>query len=177
MEQETVPSIFDGIHDATAVRRKDMIPKWIRFFCWFFAVFCPVWLAFSLIIAVMQGTYNFSIYGLQGKGLLSAMSILSIASFIVKGTAAIGLLAEKNWAVKMAIVDGIIGIGLCVFSIIVYPLATYTNNGSFTSTHYNLRLELLLLIPYLIKMFKIRQDWEEDRYAHPQVAEVSELSK
>ena len=167
MEQETVPSIFDGIHDTTAVRRKDMIPKWIRFFCWLFAILCPVGLVVSFVIDMIQGTYNLSIYGMHADELFSVLSIVSIVSFIIKGIAAIGLLAEKNWAVKVAITDGILSTCLATYSLIFYA---WTINGNFSG--FNLRLELLLIIPYLVKMVRIRKDWEENKYAHPGVVQV-----
>ena len=138
-----------------------MIPKWIRFFCWLFAVACPLGLIASFIMYMIQGTYNFSIYGIQSDGLFSLLGLLSTISFIIKGIAAIGLLTEKNWAVRMAIIDGFLSTCLAAYSLIFH---IWIWDGNFSG--FNLRLELLLIVPYLIKMIRIRKDWEVNRYAY-----------
>ena len=165
MNEENQPSIFDDLYDPFAVRRKYLIPKWIRFFCWIFAIVCPFGIAASFIFALAGGNPDISIYGIQTSAILSLAGIAGIVVFVVKGAAAIGILGEKDWAIKAAIADGILGIALCVYGMIFNPWVTTMNYNGFESTHYNLRLEVLLLIPYLVKMIQIRRQWEEDKYA------------
>jgi len=56
---------------------------------------------------------------------------------------------------NLAIIDGIIGIAVCTFVMLVSPFLTESN-----VIHFNIRLELIALIPYLIKMKNIKRDWE-----------------
>ena len=150
MEQLPVPSVFEDIHDPTIVRRKYMIPKWIRVGAWIVVIACPPVVSMA-IIAIIQGNEPFSfmthIYGESGE----LITIATLAGLTLKGTAAIGLLAEKNWAVKVAIADGIADIALSVCLMLLPP--------------HHLTYGFLLTTIYLVKMFKIRRDWEENRYA------------
>lgn len=165
MNEEYQPSIFDDLNDPVAVRRKYLVPKWIRFFCWLFAIFCPAAIVSAVSFAVAGRSSALSLYGIQTSDLFSVAGVTGVFVFGIKGTAAIGILAEKDWAMKGAIVDAILGIALCIFQMIFNPWVTTTSFNHFTATNFNMRLELLLLIPYLIKMINIRQQWEENRYA------------
>ena len=65
-----------------------------------------------------------------------------------------GLWTEKDWAVDLAIIDAILGIIACFFVIIILP--SVSESEEFVI---NFRLELVALIPYLIKMIKIKPEW------------------
>ena len=131
------------------IDRKALIPLWIKIFSWIFLLFgiiAPVGFLFSLF----DHSFYLSLYGFQTNNPLSILGLLIITLFILKGTVAFGILSFKSWAVKLAIIDAIIGIAACTFSMIY---VIYNQNFSF-------RLELIALIPYLIKMRKIKSDWE-----------------
>jgi len=167
MEEQAQESIFDDISGSSPVRRKYLIPKWIRFFAWIFAVICPLsTLAYLLNFILRDDHFTSSIYGLSSANIVSLASVLGLAAFMIKGIAAIGLLTEKDWAVKTAIADSVLGIILCIFSMIVNPWVTHTVQGGYDKANLNLRPELLLLIPYLIIMINIKRDWQENKYAH-----------
>ena len=53
MEQGTVPSIFDSIHDTTATRRKEMIPRWMWVFAWIFAILSPLSMLMMLVVTLL----------------------------------------------------------------------------------------------------------------------------
>ncbi|GEN74764.1 hypothetical protein [Chryseobacterium hagamense] len=72
---------------------------------------------------------------------------------IFKGIVAYGLWFEHKWAVQAAIIDAIIGIGVCIIMMVVIPFTI--PNVSFT-----IRLELIPLYFYLVKMQKIKSTWE-----------------
>ena len=69
----------------------------------------------------------------------------------------------------MAIVDAAIGTLLCIYSLIMDPWAVTTHTAGFNGVSFNMRLELLLLIPYLVKMLRIRKEWEENRYDNTRI--------
>ncbi len=134
------------------IDRKTLIPVWIRIFSWIFLVLgmvAPVGLAFGAL------GYDFALalYGLESNEPLSFTGISLIMLFALKGMVAFGLVNKKDWAVQVAIVDAIAGIAVCIFTM-MYPL--------FFGGGFSLKLEVFLLVPYLIKMTKIKADWETD---------------
>ncbi len=165
MIEDTQPSIFDNLNDPQAIRRKFQIPRWIRFFCWVFAIICPLGVAAAVIFGIIGASPDIAIYGIKTSVLLSLAGFMGLAIFGIKGAAAIGILLEKDWAIKVAVTDGILGIVMCVYQMIFNPWVTTTTFNNYSETHFNMRLEVLLLIPYLMKMIRIRQQWEENRYA------------
>jgi len=136
---------------ADSVRRKTLLPIWIKVFAWIFLVlgaFVPIILAMALLgISAQQ-----AIYGIETSRPLSPIGILITTIFAIKGLTAFGLLKEKDWAIKIGIADAIIGIAICIF-LMVYP---FINPGA----RFSFRLELVALIPYLLKLLKVRAQWE-----------------
>ena len=98
-----------------------------------------------------------SIYGMETSESYSALGLLIIALVIFKGITAFGMWTEKNWAIKLGIIDAIVGIAICIIMMFILPMVE--NEGGMYNT--NFRFELLLLIPYLIICFKIKKKWEE----------------
>jgi len=71
---------------------------------------------------------------------------------LFKAITAFSLWFEKEYAIILGKIDAILGIGLCIISMAILPF--------FSDVHITLRLELVLLIPYLIKLNKIQSDWQ-----------------
>jgi hypothetical protein len=67
---------------------------------------------------------------------------------------AYSLWTEKNRAISLGIVDALVGIVICLYSMAIAPFVNNQPNFIF-----NFRLELVALIPYLIKLRKIRPHW------------------
>ena len=132
-----------------AIPRKKLLPLWIKIFTWIFLVMS----AFVPIDLGLIG-YNaqLALYGLETEEPFSSTGIIIISVFIIKGITAFGFLKEKDWAIKIAIVDAIIGIVLCML-IMLYPIIN-------SDATFSLRLELVALIPYLLKLLKIKTPWE-----------------
>lgn len=150
---EEKESIFGADFAVPVSRRKNLLPWWIKVFAWIFLVmslFVPVVTIFPLVGANAE----LALYGLNTNGPASLTGLLLIALFLLKGITAFGLLTEQKWAVILGIIDAITGICICTFVMIVYPFMDET--PGFTLS---LRLELALLIPYLIKLNRIRLQW------------------
>ena len=62
------------------------------------------------------------------------------------------LLKEKDWAIKLGIIDSILGISICIL-LMLYPLINTEMKSTF-------RIEIIFLIPYLLKLLKIKSTWE-----------------
>jgi hypothetical protein len=135
----------------TSKKRKQLIPWWIKVFVWIFLILgaaAPI----ALIFSVFGANFQLALYGFETDQPLSTIGIILLTLFFIKGITSFALLTEKDWAIKLGIVDSILGLALCTFSM-VYPLISMKTNTSF-------RLEILLLIPYLLKLIKIKSDWE-----------------
>ena len=136
-------------------RRRELLPLWIKIFLWIFMVFgflAPI----CLLLGFFDITFNVAFYGLETTSPHSLTGILIISLFSIKGVVSFGLWTEKSWAVNVAIVDAIIGIYICIITMFVFPFLSETK-GFFVE----LRLELVALIPYWIKMRRIKEEWKQ----------------
>lgn len=137
------------------LRRRDLLPTWIKVFVWIFLIFGAI-VPVVLILGIVGMDFNLSMYGLETTRPISLIGIFITFLFALKGFVAFGLWTEKEWAVNLAITDAILGIIVCVFVMVILPFIS--NSGGM---NINLRLELIPLIPYLIKMRKIKIAWLE----------------
>lgn len=147
-------NVLDDQFQSSATRRRDLLPVWIKIFTWIFMVFGMI--APIAIVLGLSGTeFTLSLYGLETYQPISVLGLTILSLFIIKTIVAVGLWTEKSWAITLAIYDAIAGIAVCVFTMAVLPFIM--KNG----LNINFRLELLILIPYLIKLYKIKPLWED----------------
>ncbi|MFI1773300.1 hypothetical protein [Thalassobellus citreus] len=106
-----------------------------------------------LILGFANIRANLSFYGFETNEQFSLIGLMIIAIGIFKGFTAFSLWLEKDYAIKMGKIDAIIGIVICTISMLVLPFFQEGFNIS-------IRLELALLIPFLIKLNKIQNVWE-----------------
>jgi hypothetical protein len=145
----------DLLSRETVKRRRSLLPWWIKLFLWIFLVFGIIAPA-GVVLGLMDIPFQLSLYGLTTSDPLSAIGLFLTAVFLLKGILAVGLWSEKDWAINLGMFDAILGIGVCVFMMVIYPFM-FTENG-FKVTF---RLEIVLLILFLIKLNKIKGDWEK----------------
>jgi hypothetical protein len=74
---------------------------------------------------------------------------------LVKGYTAFALWFEKDYAILLGKIDAITGIVICLIVMVVFPL-------SIPGTSVTIRFELILLIPYLIRLFKMQKFWDRN---------------
>ncbi|MCB9304527.1 MAG: hypothetical protein H6566_28165 [Lewinellaceae bacterium] len=145
--------ILDGQLDISSKRRRALLPVWIKIFTWIFmitALIIPIGVIFGLI----GMPFNLGLYGLETMAPISLTGAIILALFALKGVVAYGLWTERKWAVNLAIVDGILGLVICTLMMVVMPFLL--DKGGF---RFSFRLELFALIPYVIKMFRVRPEW------------------
>lgn len=123
MPQDQQDLLTEDYVDRNAKTRKQLLPWWIKVFMWIF---------------LLGGVF----------GVLIAVPVV----YLLKGVTSFGLITQKNWAIKIGLVDASLCIFLCLIAMI-YPLL----NGHF---NFSLRLELALLVPYLLRLLRIRVEWE-----------------
>ncbi len=150
-EEDSVESSFEEF-ETVYVRRRKLLPWWIKVFCWIF-MFTGLMGVVCLIVALFGVKPALSMYGFETNEPFSLIGMMVIFIFILKGVAAFFLWFEKDLAIKIGRIDALIGIVLCCASMFILPFFQDGFNIS-------LRLELALLIPYLIKLNKIQGKWE-----------------
>jgi hypothetical protein len=150
--------LTDIVQQLTAVKRKTLLPWWIKVFMWIFMAFGVI-APFGLIFALFGYSFQLSLYGLDTSEPLSVTGICITALFLFKGITAFGLFREMDWAVKLGITDAVSGIIICV-AVMLYPFFVSGSGSGFS-----FRLEILLLIPYLNKLLKIKYVWENAIHA------------
>lgn len=149
MEEKQV-NPFESFDDKQ-INRRALLPLWIKIFCWFFMVF-GVAAVCCLVMGLLGMNADLSFYGLETNQPLSVLGLSLIAIALFKGFCAFSLWFEKDNAIILSKIDAILGIAVCTFTAIIIPIMSPTPGLS-------LRLELLFLIPYLIKLIKIGKKW------------------
>ena len=154
--ENTTQTILDLIPGEQAPRRRKLLPWWIKTFIWIFMVLGG--------IAVLIIPYGFTgkpiqlaIYGIETYVVFSATGFVLLAVFLLKGLSAYALWTEKDAAIILAILDGSLGLLICLFLMIGYPFIDHIAGvkGGF-------RFEIILLIPYLLKLITIKSAWDKN---------------
>ncbi len=150
MQDQNEQSILEDL--PIPVKRRTLLPWWIRGFCLLFMV-SGVVQVIAFVLSFFVGDFTESVYGLEGDKNLSVMNLFLGSIFIYKGVTAWALWFEKDYAITLGLIDALIGIVICLVVMLVLPFIT-------TGYPFMVRLELVLLIPYFIKLTKIKKPWE-----------------
>ncbi|WP_190277293.1 hypothetical protein [Taibaiella lutea] len=147
---ENTTSIFDNI-DQIRLSRRQLLPWWIKIFCWFFMLI-GILAIVCLLISLFGFQPNLSLYGFETHNPYSITGLMIIGLTLLKGIASYALWFEKDFAIKVGVIDAIVGILTCIVSMTMVLITP--------DTKFIFRLELILLIPYLIKLVKIESKWK-----------------
>lgn len=152
-DKSIIADQLNDLEEMMTPRRKELISWWIKFFSYIFLLLGALVVFLYPLMFLLGQNYTLSVYGLESSDRYSLLMLGITVLFILKGCAAFGLLWEKDWAADIALVDGFSGIAICIF-VIVYsyfgphvPFVPY-------------RLELVLLIGYVVRIMRIRRDWK-----------------
>lgn len=129
--------------------RKTLLPWWIKVFVWIFLIFLLV-SPVALLMGILGYDFQLALYGMETHEPLSTSGLLIAFLFGFKGIVSLALLKEKRIAIALASIDAFMGIGICIFVMA---------DQYMTSSNISFRLELLLLIPYAVKVWNIRKEW------------------
>ena len=146
-------NLVENATTQTTQRRRDLLPKWIKFFTWLFMIFGAM-ASIGFIAGILGANFSLSLFGFETTEPLSLVGLGLIFLFVLKGIVAYSLWMEKDWAVQIAEIDAYLSIAICILSMIFFPFTETENGYSF-----KLRIELFLIIPYLLKLRKIKLDW------------------
>ena len=134
------------------LRRRNLLPWWIIGFIWIFFLFFAM-IPAAVVFGLLKFNFQLSLLGLSTGDPISITGLFIMLLFALKGVVAFMLWTEKTQAVKFAKIDAIVSAAICCL-VMIYALVA-------PSIHMiNLRLELIAIIPYYLKMSKIQYDWE-----------------
>lgn len=151
MEQEQL--LLEPLLNERKIRRRNLLPVWMKVFCWIFMIMGAI--APICLVAGLSGTrLQLALYGLESNDSASLQGMFLLLLFFLKGMVAFGLWTEKDSAIHLGIADAILGIAICIYVTAIAPIV-----NSQSAFMLNLRLELVVLIPYLIKLWKIKSQW------------------
>lgn len=139
----------------SGLRRRSLLPWWIKTFTWIFLVMALI-VPVSIIYGLLGQPFQMTLYGFSTNNPLSTDGLFLAVLFVLKGITALGLWTEKDWAINIAMVDAILGIIMSGFMTIIYPFINIQ-----TGFQLNIRLELLILIPFLYRLVKIKPEWNK----------------
>lgn len=129
--------------------RRALLPKWVVVFCWLFLVGILAPPAVLIAGIFYKLPMHIGVFGWTRLGSpYELLSLMALAYWGLCGVAAAGLLLGKRWAWNVAVVVGIVGLGLSVTS----PFAA----GGDTV---HIPLELIVEIPFLLLLWRIRERW------------------
>ena len=134
-------------------KRRTLLPWWVKIFCWIFMIFGGI-AAVGIVFGVLGYNFQLSLYGLETSEPLSPIGGVLMLTFLLKGAAAFGLWTEKDWAITLGVIDAVLGIVICGLVMLVAP---FLNIGF----SFHLRLELALLIPYLLWLNRTKPLWQQ----------------
>ncbi|SFD84242.1 hypothetical protein SAMN05518672_103467 [Chitinophaga sp. CF118] len=154
MEEKNESIFISDFDDVKPVERRwAILPLWIRIFTWGFLI-AGALMPFIILLRIFRVQVIMSLYGLETTNVFSTTGLILASLFMLKGIAAYGLWAEKNWAILIAQIDALLGIIICIAYIFIRQ---DTPNG-FTVIF---RLDLILLVVYIVKLYRIKHRWEE----------------
>jgi len=150
-DKSIIADQLDDLEHLLLPRRRTLLTWWLKVFSYIF-----LFSGFLTVILyptefLLRTNFAFSLYGLESQDRTSFLMLIIVALFILKGVASYGLLFEKDWAIEVALADAVAGIAACMFVVGIYLL----RSGSM-----NFRIELILLIIYLVKLLKMRDAWK-----------------
>jgi hypothetical protein len=132
------------------VKRRQLLPVWIKICIWIFLVAGAIAVP-AFIIGIFGFSFSIAMYGFSTTEPTSMVGIALLLLFVLKGVVSYGLWFEKKWAINLGLFDGYLGIAICIISMI-FALGRDVSGFSF-------RLEIVFLIPYLIKLHRIKRPW------------------
>ncbi len=154
MSEQTYDPL-QAIRDELSKTRRQLLPTWIKVFLWIFLVTGGL-AGLGFIGGLFGAWYEISLYGLETTNPLSPIGLFLTVLFLLKSLTAFALWTEKDWAIDAAFLDAIVGILVCSGMMFVFPFFGEGFNIS-------IRLELPVLILFLYKMNKIKDDWKVAR--------------
>lgn len=129
------------------------VPKWLKYFSVLFTIL-GLLIPLVVILNFLHYRPQLAIYGLESNSIFTLTGIIVLIIFALKSIVGYGILKGLKWAFNLAIIDAVIGVIICILNFGIIDLVT-----SNQSVNFEIRLELLIIIPYLIYLLKNKSHW------------------
>ncbi|MDB4512012.1 hypothetical protein N9060_00980 [Arenicella sp.] len=131
--------------------RKSLVPLWIKIFGWIFILMSAaipiMWIVYPFL--ELSSPAQFEMFGLRAVGSPFYWGALIIEGLIIaNGISAFGLLFGMGWGVTACLINGYVGLAICIFTMVISGFST-------------IRLEPLIQVPYLMKLHSLKKKWYE----------------
>ena len=140
---------FEEFEHITNIRRRDLLPWWIRFFCWVFMVLGGI-ACLTVTALLFNETPAISLYGYDATDDYPLNLLLVILSYIFNAVTGFLLWNEYKKAVVWGQLCAAWGIAMCAMAMIT----------AFKAGGFMLRLEILFLILFYSRLTSIKGRWE-----------------
>jgi hypothetical protein len=150
MRKKGKPTVNSDHADATDPRdvRRELLPLWIKLFSWMFLALGGIGLIWLVLGWAIEKETEFAAFGLEASGLpYDAVPFLVTLLLVAHGAAAYGLLSARSWGVIAGLIVASAGVSVC--------LVTMAQQGGMP-----FRGELILEVPFVWKLLRIRREWE-----------------
>ncbi|NMM47450.1 hypothetical protein [Marinigracilibium pacificum] len=134
------------------LKRRKLLPWWIKMFCWLFMIFGGLSII-SLFLGFTGIKPDLSFYGFETNEPFSLFGLIVISLGLFNGITAYLLWTGNDIAIKVAKINAITGLLACLASMFLIPFLQ-------PGFHMKIRIEIMFLIPYLMKLNKIQSAWE-----------------
>lgn len=163
---EVPTSIFDQVFlQETRVRRRKLMPKALKIYVWVFMVLPLLTLGYTLYV---RWTYRAFAEGLEIDMWDVVNLTLAFLFPLLRVVANFFIWQEKRWAVLVALVVDFVFILSQAFSIYTLYSSGISGLGVFAISAF----WMLIDIPYIIMLLKIKKSWEQQGYAVNELSDV-----
>lgn len=132
----------------SVIRKRSLLPWWIKIFCWIFMVIGMLSL-FVVFLVIANYEPELEIFGFNANENHPYNSILILFSFLFLGVTGYLLWFEKRKAIIIGQINALWGIILCLIS-----MGLGLVNGNFV-----FRIELFFLVLFFVKLSQIKPKW------------------
>ena len=135
--------------EPTVTSRKQLVPIWIKIFGWFFMVAAVLIAPYMIWSFIAGADVAIELFGVSYAGPAAhPYAFIAFALFAFLGITAYGLLFGKDWGVTGCLVNGYLGVAICILTIVL-------SGGT------NIRAEPIVHFFYLRRLHKIRKPWSD----------------
>ncbi|MDA0120953.1 hypothetical protein [Vibrio sp. T11.5] len=131
--------------------RSKLIPMWIKVIGWIFVSMGA--LSLLALLSKLLGVnveLSLDLFGLTNdNSKFNAQLALISGLYMFFAISAFGLLRGKNWGLNACLGNGYLGIAICLYVMI----------SSFSTDSITIRLEPIIQVIYLWKLYKIKPHW------------------
>lgn len=131
--------------------RRALVPLWIKIFGWLFMAMGLAVPVLDVVVTILGQPASYALFGLQHHGSpFHPVALVISAITLSLAVSAYGLLFGRAWGLNACLVTGYGGAAICIATM-VYSL--------FSENSLTIRLELLVHLPYLMRLHKIKPLW------------------